>query len=599
MRTARTARPQTSQVIHVPAPVGGLDTVSPASMLPPGRCMQLVNLVASDYGLRARLGSREWVTGLTGAADNKVRTLLPFTGSSLGGTKDRLFAVTSSGIWDVTSSAERATAAWTISTAYVVGNRVLNDSGKSYVCVTAGTSAGSGGPTGTGVAITDGSAVWDYVAGGSAKLITFGTQTGDAGYGVGTTVVSLAGVHYLMYADEVNGLHVYIETTDAWHKMTAGAGGIAAFEINNIDPADIVFVAYFKNRCWFAVRDSPVLWYLGLGAVGGDAASFSQINKFGHGGSVRGFWSWTRDGGIGIDDHLVVVSDGGDVVIWKGTDPSDPDKFGLAGVWFVGQVPTGRQLATNYGGDLLLLSRMGPVTLSKLVNGEPSAQYETAPVANLFNRLSTTDFAYKGWSVRLHPEDNTLIVTVPSSGEDANTTQLAMSLVTKGWSTYTELPIYCCEPWQGKLYYGTLDGKVGVNTGYVDGVALADPSDYTAISWSVLTRFDNLANGRQKRVQMIRTALLSDGGPVPFAVKAVYDYDLSQVLVPSSGVAGGDTWDNGLWDTARWAGEYTTTQAVRGGNGVGVAFAVLCAGTAIARSILLGFDVTFDQGGFL
>ncbi len=62
-------------------------------------------------------------------------------------------------VWDYV-----AIAAWQATTAYVEDDLVTNDTGKTYRCVTAGTSAGSGGPTGTGAAITDGTVVWDYVA---------------------------------------------------------------------------------------------------------------------------------------------------------------------------------------------------------------------------------------------------------------------------------------------------------------------------------------------------------------------------------------------------------------------------------------------------
>jgi hypothetical protein len=59
-------------------------------------------------------------------------------------------------------------AAWQASTAYAIGDVVSNDGDKVYTCDTAGTSAGSGGPTGTGANITDGSARWDYTRTGSA-----------------------------------------------------------------------------------------------------------------------------------------------------------------------------------------------------------------------------------------------------------------------------------------------------------------------------------------------------------------------------------------------------------------------------------------------
>lgn len=51
---------------------------------------------------------------------------------------------------------------WTASTVVVLNRVVNHDSGKSYICTTAGTTASSGGPTGTGASITDGTAVWAY-----------------------------------------------------------------------------------------------------------------------------------------------------------------------------------------------------------------------------------------------------------------------------------------------------------------------------------------------------------------------------------------------------------------------------------------------------
>jgi hypothetical protein len=68
-------------------------------------------------------------------------------------------------------------AAWVLSTPYTVGMRVFNDTAKVYECITVGTSASSGGPTGTTADITDGSAHWKYIgpctasSGASAILV--------------------------------------------------------------------------------------------------------------------------------------------------------------------------------------------------------------------------------------------------------------------------------------------------------------------------------------------------------------------------------------------------------------------------------------------
>lgn len=69
-------------------------------------------------------------------------------------------------------------AAWTISTAYVPGQLVVNDTAplKYYICTIGGTSAGSGGPTGTSTgAIVDGGVTWMYAGTG-----TLGGTTNDA-----------------------------------------------------------------------------------------------------------------------------------------------------------------------------------------------------------------------------------------------------------------------------------------------------------------------------------------------------------------------------------------------------------------------------------
>ena len=52
---------------------------------------------------------------------------------------------------------------WAASTAYVVGEKVKQDTGNIYTCTTAGTSASSGGPEGTGSDIDDGGTLkWEY-----------------------------------------------------------------------------------------------------------------------------------------------------------------------------------------------------------------------------------------------------------------------------------------------------------------------------------------------------------------------------------------------------------------------------------------------------
>lgn len=527
----------TVQSVHLPAPIG-LSTVGAGSAMSPDRCVQLYNMVGGEYGLRARLGNREWCTGLTGTADSLVRSILPFTGTAANGANDRLFAATSSGIWDVTASSTTPT-----------------------------------------------------------EVLAFTTPSGEAGYGVAHAMVTAAG-NYLVYCDEENGMHLYSEAAGTWSVVTMGGG---AGQISGVDPQDFVFCTVFKGRLWFVERATSSLWYLDTGAISGVATRFALGTRLRAGGPLVGVWSWTIDGGAGLDDSLVAVSGGGDVVIYQGTDPSSSSTFGLKGVWYAGGgLPAGRNIATNYGGDMLLMSRVGILPLSKLVVGgsAQSSQYSTADIAPLFNRLMMTKSTIRGWSMRMHPEENALIVTVPTA-EGYATTQLAMSLTTMGWSEFRGLPIYSSEVFGGKLFFGTIDGRVCINDGYVDGVTLAAPAAYSNVEWSLLSSFQNLGSPRKKRVQMIRPIILSETSGPAYAAEAKYDFDFGEAQPPASSGSTGDLWDAGLWDSARWAAEFIASQQIRGASGMGSHVAVAARGAASARTILVGFDVLFDQGGVL
>lgn len=61
--------------------------------------------------------------------------------------------------------------AWQASHAYVAGDWV-QAGGNAYRCQTSGTSASSGGPAGTSLAIADGTAVWNYVGTAASQRLT-------------------------------------------------------------------------------------------------------------------------------------------------------------------------------------------------------------------------------------------------------------------------------------------------------------------------------------------------------------------------------------------------------------------------------------------
>lgn len=646
MRLAR-ARVQQDQTerAHLAAPVMGMDTVSPGVQIPPGYSIYSYNLIGGEYGLRTRLGWLEYATGLAG---EQVRSVLPFTGSAASGSNNRLFVCTESGIWDVSAGGSAAYGVLTSVVPGAGGSGTMPANTYYFVLTVTPDGASESGPGEELSAIvpangsvtvtfdlpyTGGSDVYRLYIGtssgtytgyiawaaqppapqievvttvgaatagpptGPTRVVPFSSATADSGWGISTVFVNSAGDHYLCYCDEEHGYHTYAETGGVWT-----VGGIAGVPLTGAVPADLAFVVAWKNRLWFVEKDTAKAWYLGVGAVSGAATAFNFGARFQKGGELRGLWSWTHEGGVGMDDDLVAVSGGGDVVIYRGTDPSDASTFGLQGVWSCGAVPQGRRLCTDFGGELLLMTSTGIQSLAKLSTngGVVSAQYETAKIANLFSRLQQASSTLRGWSMRIHPTDSALIVTVPVSSASP-TQQLVMSLTTKGWHQYRDLPMgVCAEAWGGKLYFGTQDGRVCINEGNLDGVTLADPNSYSAINWSLLTGFTNMGRPTQKQIQLLRPTFLSRGTGVPYQIAARYRWDLTEASTPSGAVLlDGATWGAGVWGEALWGGAFTPQQTMSGAFGMGPEVAIAIRGTATTQIALTGIDAEWDEGGFL
>lgn len=686
VRRGRVPQRQSSASVHIPAPVGGLNTVSPASAMPAQDCLQLKNMIPFQYGLRVRSGYREWATSLGPAqatywvpghtyalndvvlsfgnlyrcsqVDNSggggslypptgnttyaepapstliwtyidglypyppgndtgswvsetplgVRTLLGFTGSRTDGSADRLWAVTADGIYDVTL------------------------------------------PTSTPV-----------------KVYAFafsGVYQEKAGRGVGTAFVNVNGDHYFAYCDGYYGYLLYSERTDTWAAVTQGSTPGTQIQASansqaiglTCNPANFRFVMQWKSRLWFVEEGSTIAWYLDIGAFAGDANHIPFAPRFKSGGELVGLWAWTVDGGTGIDDHLVGISSGGDVVIYAGTDPSLPGAFLLKGVWWVGRPPPGRNIASTFGGDLFILSVVGCTPLSKLVSGavlrDPSIA-SSLKVANLFNTLMTERNDALNWAVTIHPTDNTMVVNVPPKPGEPGL-QMVMSLANQGWAQHVGVPMACMETWRNKLFFGTSDGRVCVNEGAADNLNLTPvpswapstaysigqlvrnagmtfccykagtsaasggPSgsvetyvDGTAywgyvapravpIEWGLQTAFQNAGTPDKKRVHMVRPYFVTDGTLPGIRVAARFDFDVSDVSLETLTQRNStNAWDVALWDQGVWDDSTDNPNSQYGVTGLGSNVSIVLTGSSATPTTFVGFDVMVEKGGLL
>lgn len=473
----------------------------------------------------------------TNVGTGGVRTIIPYVGSDE--SENKLFACAEDGIYDVTSSSSTPT-----------------------------------------------------------QAIAFASTNATSGYGVWYITTNTAGAKFLCYCDETNGYYVYTESSGTWAKIAMGAGGN---EVSGVNPANFCFVMSWKNRLWFIERGTGSAWYLAVGALFGAATKFEFGNKFKYGGSLEALYNWTVDGGIGVDDYLVGISGGGDVIVYQGTDPSTASTIDQRGNYFIGPPPVGRRIGGNFGGELFLLSSYGLIPITKLLSGQSVMQQQTlvsariTPIVNSEMALSRTS---RGWEVKFIPSQNIMMISSPKrTGQPY--IQYVQSTDTNGWSFYRALPHDCGDTWQGLFYFGDADNRVMVHTGSQDDVPLGASSGID-IEWALLTAFHDLNSpSANKVVQFIRPTFLSTEIPSYF-VQARYDYDIGEIqgLLPSVAPSGSE-WDVGAWDSAIWGGDFFTTNKLNGGAGMGRSVAMAARGQATARTTLVRFDVAFTVGNIL
>jgi hypothetical protein len=419
---------QTAQNYNLPPSVGGINALDSLAAMPPIDCVTSHNLMPSEYGMRLRAGYREWANGMNG---KPVNTLIGFEGQAADQSSDRLFAVTEDGIWNVTTFGETAPV---LEVDFFDINPVP--------------------PEGSGFG-------------------TFVEFTNDADE------------RFLQYADEGYGLFQYAETGQAWT--------IPTFDPPADPPLlapDIAFVTSWKNRLWYIKRNSGQSWYLEPDAQQGTATKFTFGSKLAHGGELLALFNWTIDGGEGIDDYLVAVGRGGDVLVYQGYDPATTATFDMKGSWFVGEFPESRRIAAEYGGELYLLSTYGVMSLRDLMQGVEITTTPTTPSSKINRFLRPAVEAGKdkrNWALHTYPGDGFLQIVAPYDEASLGTAiQYNQNLLTRAWGLWQNVPVNCAASWSGKYMIGDQQGRVWEYAGGADGRLLPNEN-----------LWDNTANGAE------------------------------------------------------------------------------------------------------
>ena len=155
---------------------------------------------------------------------------------------------------------------------------------------------------------------------------------------------NVAGDHFLLIADEANGYYIFDGTVWAAGTFTGSPKPLAT---------DLVHLTEWQGRIWFVERDTARAWFLDPLALTGDITPMDVGSRFKKGGHLVQNGTWTLDDGAGMNDRFVQVSSSGDVLVWQGTNPATAADISLLGRWYVGKVPEGRRVMSDWGLSLI------------------------------------------------------------------------------------------------------------------------------------------------------------------------------------------------------------------------------------------------------
>jgi hypothetical protein len=409
--------------------------------------------------------------------------------------------------------------------------------------------------------------------------------------GMWSSIMFSAPTMNFLCATSPSGGYWTYDAVDGWEDRTAALTGLDA-------PAGCI--AAWKNRLWICGEGTAKVFYLPVNSIQGAATELDLGPLLKHGGSVVGAVNWTMNAGLDIDDYLVFFGSQGDVIIYQGTDPDDPATFALKGIWYMGRPPVGNRFFVQYGGELLVLSELGLLPMSKMVNGQVADSYSvmSARISPALSPILTRLIDNPTWEVRLLQNNDLLMIKPPR--ESTQYQQYVMFIQTGAWSTFSEMPLNTITTYNGQLYFGDEDGNVQIGLSVKrDGMDI-DGQGGLAITGQSQGGFNAFgAPANLKLFTMARPILIAGAAPSVQAQMNV-EYTFNPIYASPSFVdRERSQWDEGVWDLAQWAGSTNTYAAWVGLQNMGYYGSLRVSVKGDPGTVFVSSNVMYQPGGVM
>lgn len=394
----------------------------------------------------------------------------------------------------------------------------------------------------------------------------------------------------LVCVDGLDDMLQYDGTT--WHVINTASAPIA---ITNVDTKDLIYTWTWKNRLFFIEKNTMNAWCLDVDVFGGAAHKIPLGGLFKDGGYLVAGGNWTRDGGDGMNNLCVFMTNKGEIAVYAGSDPTDATKWSLIGVYKIG-APVGQRPIIKSGADLAIICLDGIVGLSTVISLDRAASNSVALSDRIRGAFAEATALYKnnfGWQAVSYPAGSQVFFNVPIA-EGQTQYQFILNAVTGAWCRFKGLNANCWCLYKERMYFGNNNGEVWIAD---DG----DSDNNVEIEGLIKTAFIyHNGNALKKEYKQAKPIFFSDVS-LPFGIALAVDFDDS-VLAPSTsgGVSSGSSfWDTSTWDVDPWA-TIVPIKSWRKVNGVGTCASVIITTKTKGFPVTLNStDILFESGGIL
>jgi hypothetical protein len=365
------------------------------------------------------------------------------------------------------------------------------------------------------------------------------------------------------YYAQMNGTLGLVNGEDA--PQVYNGTTVSAMTVSGPTIANLIGVNVFQGRSYFWEDSSASFWYSSVNTFGGALTEFNLSRIGNRGGKITTMETWTHDGGSGSDDFAVFVKDSGDVIVYQGSDPS---QFALVGVFEL-SAPIGRRCALKMGGDLLLVTQDGYISMAgALTQGRITERgilsTKIGPAVSEDAKNYGTSF---GWQPIYYPKENMLIINIPRV-TNTKYQQHVLNTITGAWCRFTDIQSRCWGLYNESIYFGGSATVYLFDNTREDAGAVISCDAFTAPTWL-------RSNAQQKHVTAVQV-VTSSPATVPLSVALGADFELVQVSYNTNTYPlSASSWDTAIWDVDEWADDesYTSTTEWLNKNAYGYNFA--------------------------